>query len=77
MNIKTIEITNLLGNKSFKIDFNIKERLRILHGPNGCGKTTILKINNYLFNYNFFGLSLIEFESIKIIFDDNQFLDVR
>ena len=77
MNIKTIEITNLLGNKSFKIDFNIKERLRILHGPNGCGKTTILKIINYLFNYNFFGLSLIEFESIKIIFDDNQFLDVR
>lgn len=78
MNIESIEIVNLLGaGKSFKIDFNLKTKMTIIHGPNGCGKTTILKIINYLFNFNFFGLSLINFDSIKIVFDDKQYINIK
>lgn len=77
MNIESIEIKNLLGGKNFKIDLNLKDRISIIHGPNGCGKTTILKIINYLFNFNFFGLSIIGFESVKVIFTNQSFLEAK
>ena len=77
MNIESIDIKNVQGGKNFKIDLNLKDRVSIIHGPNGCGKTTILKIINYLFNLNFFGLSIIDFESIKVTYADQSFLEVK
>ena len=77
MNIESIEIKNVQGGKNFKIDLNLKDRVSIIHGPNGCGKTTILKIINYLFNLNFFGLSIIDFESVKVTYADQSFLEVK
>jgi len=50
MRIKSIHVEKLFGNYNYDIDLDAK--IRIIHGPNGCGKTTILKIIDAVFNIN-------------------------
>lgn len=42
--IKSINVENLYGLYSYQIDFKKTSKVTILTGPNGYGKTTILKI---------------------------------
>ncbi|MFX0073394.1 MAG: AAA family ATPase [Candidatus Hermodarchaeota archaeon] len=65
MRIKQINVVNLFGLFNHKIPFNLEEKVTIIHGPNGFGKTIILKFIDGLFNgkYNiFFNIPFKEFE---------------
>lgn len=42
--IRRIQVTNLFGIFNHEIRLNLDERITILHGPNGFGKTIILQM---------------------------------
>lgn len=47
--IKTIKISKLFGRFDYKLDFS-EEGIMIITGPNGYGKSTILKMINSFCN---------------------------
>jgi predicted ATP-binding protein involved in virulence len=72
MYLKSITINGLFGLFDYSIDLNNDDRLVIVTGPNGYGKTTILNILYNLFNQRFFYFQELNFESIAVVFDDEQ-----
>lgn len=49
MRIKTIEVKGLFGRFNHTVNLNLDERVTILHGPNGVGKTVLLKMVQAVF----------------------------
>ncbi len=60
--IKSIHIKNLFNQFNYDIEVDIENDVAILIAPNGCGKTTIFKILDFMFNP-----SLNAFHEIKSI----------
>jgi len=48
MKVDTIAVTGLFDRFDHHINFDQAERVRIMHAPNGFGKTMILRIINTL-----------------------------
>ena len=65
-----LKIKNLFGYRNYDLELN--DKINILIGENGSGKSTILKIINALLNEDLITLSQIDFEEINvhIEFDD-------
>ena len=61
-------IKKLFGKYDYDINFN--KPINVLIGENGCGKTTILRIINYISNRDFIELAKIKFDKIIISNDD-------
>jgi predicted ATP-binding protein involved in virulence len=59
--IKSITVKRLFNQFDHHIDFNQEERITILHGINGVGKTTILRMINNLFNARIYNFNEIPF----------------
>ena len=76
MRIKKINVEELFGVFNHEIKMFMDDRTTIIHGPNGFGKTTILKMIDALFNSRFYILSTIPFKEFKVIFDDNSIIEV-
>lgn len=70
MKLKKIIINGLFGTFNHTITFNDSEGITIVIGENGLGKTVILEMIEAFFNNKFDNLSLIEFETIEMIFTD-------
>lgn len=68
MRISKISIKNLFGTFNHEIILNNEERVTIIIGPNGYGKTTILKLINSLVLGDFNSLYSTPFEELKIDF---------
>lgn len=52
--IKQISVKNLFGMFDHTIPLNVDERITIIHGPNGFGKTALLRLLDTLFSQNNF-----------------------
>ena len=76
MNIKEIEIQSLFGYFDHKIPLKEDDRITIIHGPNGVGKTTILRLVSDLFNRQFLSLFVTPFDRIMIRFNPKGSLTV-
>lgn len=74
MNLTKFIITNLFGHFTYTVDIN--KNVTLIHGLNGCGKTTILKMINALFNSRTDILRGIEFSEMSIYFDDDSAITV-
>ena len=68
--IKSINVENLYGLYSYQIDFKKTSKVTILTGPNGYGKTTILKIIHNILNCNLWYFNILVFSKIQIVFED-------
>ncbi|WP_445174901.1 AAA family ATPase, partial [Microcoleus sp.] len=44
MRINKISVTKLFGVFNHQVSFNMEDRITIIHGPNGFGKTALLRI---------------------------------
>lgn len=77
MRIAGIKIKKLFGMFDHYIPFNRVERITIIHGPNGIGKTTILRLLFELFSQHFGFFLTLPFKSIEIEFDDKKRLQVK
>lgn len=57
MKLVRVEFTKLFGYFDYSIDFH--DTVTILHGLNGCGKTTMLQTINAVFNKDIFIVDLV------------------
>ncbi|MEH2296163.1 AAA family ATPase [Nostoc sp.] len=76
MRIKQISVSGLFGIFDHVIPLNIDERITIIHGPNGFGKTAILRILNSFFNSRYAHLRAIPFRIFRVEFDDNTNVEI-
>lgn len=76
MRITRIMTHDFLYKFDYIIDLNPNERITIIHGPNGCGKTNLLKFLFKLFNKKFWDLREIPFRVIRIVFDNGEELRI-
>lgn len=76
MDLYELEIKDLFDEFTHVIQFNTIDGLTLLHGANGVGKTTVLKIIDALANRRFALLRTIHFSALKARFSDGQTLNV-
>lgn len=76
MRIKQITVKHLFGIFDHTINLNMEERITIIHGKNGFGKTSILRLVNGFFNLKYSDIRAISFQKFTIIFDDKSFVDI-
>ena len=72
MRITQIITHNFLYKFNYTIDLNQIEHITIIHGPNGSGKTFLLKFLDFLFHKKFWDLRKIPFQTVRIIFDSGE-----
>lgn len=75
MKIKQVQYEKLFGFFDYSIDFH--ETVTIIHGPNGCGKTTMLKIIDAVFNKKLDVLKTADFKSVQFLFTDSTILKIE
>lgn len=68
--VTRLVIKQLYGHYDYDLEFSEKRHVKILLGPNGFGKSTILKILNNLINCNLWYFNLIDFRYIRVEFSD-------
>ena len=69
MTIDRVRVTGLFGQFDHDLVFGTNERIMIVIGPNGFGKTTTLKLIDALFN-NYGRLATMPFAEVEVSFDD-------
>lgn len=69
--IRQISVTNLFGIFNHTIPLRMNDRITIIHGPNGFGKTMILKLLHALFGQSNRLLQNIPFDEFRVDFEDN------
>ena len=76
MRITEISIEGLFGTFNHPIALNQEERITIIYGLNGFGKTSILRLVDGVFNSNYSIIRTIPFKKFDIKFDDKSVLSV-
>ncbi|MBF0508410.1 MAG: AAA family ATPase [Deltaproteobacteria bacterium] len=77
MRITEIAVKGLFGLFDHHIPLNLNERVTIIHGPNGVGKTVLLQMIDGLFNYNYEIFSRVPFSLFRIKFNNETSLNVK
>lgn len=70
MRLKHIQVTKLFGVFDHDLEIHLQDRITIIHGPNGFGKTAILKMVQALLTNQFAKLRRIPFNSFSAFFDN-------
>jgi predicted ATP-binding protein involved in virulence len=68
--IQQIAVKRLFGQFNHTIPLNLDEHITIIHGPNGFGKTIILRLIHEIFNGRSLYLFRIPFNELSIVFSD-------
>ncbi len=76
MSLSDVRVSNLFGRFNHDIHLNIGEHITILHGVNGVGKTTILRIIDHFFHGRFFALGRVPFHSVELHFATGQYVEL-
>ncbi len=78
MKLKNIKIENLFGleQNNFDIELYPNEKITILYGFNGVGKTSIIKLVSAILSCDLSKLFDIKFSRVIITFENDSFLDV-
>jgi len=76
MMLRELVVEDLFGDFTHTISFKPGNGLTILHGPNGVGKTTILRLLDSLFNRRFRILRGQPFRALRIEFDNGDRLQI-
>jgi predicted ATP-binding protein involved in virulence len=77
MRINKISVSQLFGVFNHVIHLNREEGITIIHGPNGFGKTVLLRMVNGFFNSRYSELRNIQFKEFRVDFDDGSILRVE
>lgn len=76
MRIKQISVNGLFGIFDHVIPLNMDDRITVIHGPNGFGKTAMLRILNAFFNNRYWELRRIPFRKFRVEFDDDKNIEI-
>ncbi len=77
MILTSFSVHGLFGTFDHKIDFDQNERIKIIHGPNGFGKTSILRLINAFFNSKYSTMRQIPYSKMLFSFNDGSVIEVR
>ena len=77
MRIQNIAVADLFGRFDHEIDLDSDEKVTIMIGPNGSGKTMILRLIYTLFNEIPLRLTQIPFRKVRLSIDDGSVLEVE
>ncbi len=77
MRILEIEVEQLFGTFDHRIPLNTEDRITLIHGPNGFGKTILLEMLYGLFNGHYETLQRVPFRRFVVHFDDGARVSVR
>lgn len=70
MNIDRVRVRGLFDHFDHDLKFHTNERIMIMIGPNGFGKTTTLRLIDALFNQSMWRLARMPFRDVEVSFDD-------
>jgi ABC-type transport system involved in cytochrome c biogenesis ATPase subunit len=76
MRIKQLIVTGLFGIFNHRIQMNMDEKITIIHGPNGFGKTTILRMLNGVMTGRTWEIRNVPFQLFTIEFADGRSLQI-
>jgi len=76
MRISKIYVTKLFGIFNHPVSLNMEDRITIIHGMNGIGKTTLLRLINGFFNSQYSEILSIPFEEFRLDFDNGTHLQI-
>ncbi|CVK21335.1 AAA family ATPase [Sporomusa sphaeroides] len=76
MRIKQISVSKLFGMFDHVIPLNLNEHMTIVHGPNGFGKTAMLRVLHSLFSSRIDVIKTYPFQQFQVIFEDNSLLKI-
>ena len=74
--VKSFEVKKLFGLYDHCVNLFLRDRVTIIHGPNGVGKTTLLRLLHGIFSQDFALLLSTPFDSIDVKLDDGSSLQV-
>ncbi len=77
MRIEKISVDALFGMFDHVIPMKMDDRITIVHGPNGFGKTVLLRMLDDLFNARFAEMRTMPFRGLRVDFDDRSALQVK
>ncbi len=77
MKISSIRVGGLFDRFVHQLDFDTDERITIMFGPNGFGKTMILRILDRLFNFPVRRLQQLPFQEVDVFFDNATAIKVK
>ena len=77
LRLERVEIETLFGLYDHQIDLNLEDRVTLLHGANGVGKTTALQMVNALLHNNLDYFSRIPFDRFLLRFLDGSVLELK
>jgi predicted ATP-binding protein involved in virulence len=75
--IRRIQVSKLFGIFDHEIPLNLNERITIIHGPNGYGKTVILQLVDGLFRRKWTPLCRIPFDELLLELADGGVIRVK
>jgi len=76
MRVKEISVKKLFGVFNHSIPLNMEERITIIHGPNGFGKTIMLRMLDGFFNSRYAVWRTTPFEEFRIDFEDESYVRI-
>src|SRR6266545_6654030 len=76
MRVKEISVKKLFGVFDHSIPLNMEERITIIHGPNGYGKTIMLRMLDGFFNSRYAVWRTTPFEEFRIDFEDEGYVRI-
>jgi len=74
--IQKISVKGLFGRFNYEIPMNLDERITIIHGPNGFGKTVLLRLIAGLFSTNNTTLLSVPYSELHVEFENRESLSV-
>ncbi len=77
MFVESMEIIGLFGQYNHTIPFMKDDRITIIHGVNGVGKTTILRLLKNLYSSNFKEVLRVPFDTINLSLVSNENLRIE
>ncbi len=75
--LKQIKVEGLFGFYCHAIDLKLNDQITLLHGPNGVGKTSVLRMTNALLSGQFGLFRSVPFSQISLLFDDGVELELK
>ena len=77
LRLQRIKVDGLFGTYNHDIKLNLHDRVTLLHGPNGVGKTVILGMISALLQQRFDIFGRIPFSRFVLVFDDGSTLKLE
>lgn len=77
LRVTRISVKKLFDHYSHDVPLHVDERVTIIHGPNGVGKTMLLRLTSALLGGKYYEFLRIPFEAFEVTLSDGSIFGVR